>query len=61
MSYGRHIYANAYDMAKATMCAYSQSYNSLPHWKCVLRYCAKYPGINIPDLETDNQYPDTSP
>ena len=43
------------------MCAYSQSDHALPHCKCVLRCCAKFPRINIPDQETDYQYPDTSP
>ena len=60
MPHGRHIYAKAYDMAKETMCAYKQSDNALPHWKCALRCCAKCPIINIPDQETDDQYPDTS-
>ena len=59
--HGRHIYAKAYDMAKATMCAYSQSYHALPHWKCLLQCCAKCPSITLPDQETDDQYPDTSP
>ena len=27
--------------------------------KCVLRCCAKFPIINLPDQETDDQYPDT--
>ena len=48
-------------MEKASMCAYSQSDHTLPHWKCVLRCCAKRPSINISDQETDYQYPDTSP
>ena len=61
MPHGRHIYAKAYDMAKATMCEWSQSYHALPHWKCVLRCCAKYPSINLPKQETYNQYSDTSP
>ena len=61
MPHGRHVYAKAYDMAKATMCAYSQSYHALQHWKCVLRCCAKCPSINIPDQETYDQYPDNSP
>ena len=60
MPHGRHIYAKVYDMAKATMCANSQSDHVLPNFKCVLRYCAKCPSINIPDQETDVQYPDTS-
>ena len=61
MPHGRHIYAKAYDMEKATMCAYPQSDHALPHWKCVLRCCAKFPSVNIPDQETDDQYSDTSP
>ena len=36
MPHGRHIYAQASDMAKATMCTYPQSDHALPHWKCVL-------------------------
>ena len=32
----------------------------LPHWKCVLRCCAKYPSINIPDQETDDKHPNPS-
>ena len=61
MPHGRHIYANAYDTAKETMCAYSKSDHALPHWKCVLRFCAKYPSINLPDQETDDKHPNPSP
>ena len=61
MPHGRHIHAKAYNMAKATMCAYSQSDHALPHWKCVLRCCAKCPSINIPDQETDDKHPNPSP
>ena len=32
----------------------------LPHWKCVLLCCTNFPIINLPDQETDDQYPDTS-
>ena len=60
MPHGRHIYAKAYDMAKAIMCANSHSDDVLPHYKFVLRCCAKYPSINLPDQETDDQYPDIS-
>ena len=49
MTHGSHIYAKAYDMAQATMCAYPQSDHALLHWKCVLRCCAKCPCININD------------
>ena len=61
MPHGRHIYAKSYDMAMTTMCEYSQSDHALPHWKCLLQCCVKYPKINLPDQETDDQYPDTSP
>ena len=60
MPHGSHIYAKAYDMAKARMCAYSQSDHALPHWKCVLLCCAKCTSINLPDQETYDKYPDTS-
>ena len=36
MPHGRHIYAKAYDMANATMCANSQFDHALTHWKYVL-------------------------
>ena len=36
MPNGRNIYAKASNMAKATICAYPQSDNALPHWKCVI-------------------------
>ena len=60
MPHGRHIYTKAYDMEKATMCAYPQSDHALPHWKCVLRCFANVTCINIPDQETDHQYSDTT-
>ena len=48
-------------MVKATLCAYWHSDHELPHWKCVLWFCAKFTSINLPDQETDYQYPNTSP
>ena len=59
--HGRHIYAKAYDMAKATICAYPQSDHALPHWKGVMWCCAKCSSVNLPDQETDDKYSDTSP
>ena len=50
----RHIYAKAYDIANTKMCAYSQSYHALPHWKYVLQCCVNCPGINLPEQETDD-------
>ena len=61
MPHGRHIYAKAYDMAKSTMCANSQSDHELPHWKCVLRCCAQCPSINITDQEIDDNHTNPSP
>ena len=61
MPNGSHIYAKSYDMANATMCVYPQSDNLLPHWKCVLRCCAKCPCVDIPDQETDDRYSENSP
>ena len=49
MTHGRHNYAKAYDMAKATIFAYSQSDHALPHWKFVLQCCDKFPSNNLPD------------
>ena len=52
MPHVRHIYAKASDMAKATICTYTQSDHTLPHWKCVLRCCAECPHINFSYQET---------
>ena len=43
------------------MCAYSHSDHELPPCKCVLWRCSKCPRINLPDQETDDQYPGTGP
>ena len=48
-------------MTNARICEYSHSDHELPHWKCVLQCCAKFPIINLLDQETDDQYPNTSP
>ena len=61
MPHGHHIYAKAYDMAKAKIRANSQSYHALPHWKCVLRFCAKCPSINITDQEKYDENPNPIP
>ena len=61
MPHGSHIYAKVHDMEKSTMCAYPQSYHALPHWKFVMQCGAKFPSINTPDQETDDQYYNISP
>ena len=48
-------------MTQATMCAHPQSDHSLPHCKCVLRYCDDCPCINLPDKETYTHNSDTTP
>ena len=60
MPHGRHIYAKTFDLEKATMCAYTQSDNALPHCKCALWCCDDCTCINIPDQETDNHNSDTT-
>ena len=55
MPHGSHIFANTYDMAKATMCAYPQSDHALTHWKCILRCYYNCPCVNLTDEETDYQ------
>ena len=47
-------------MEQAILCAYPQSYHALSYCKCVLRFCADFPCINIPDQETDNHNSDTT-
>ena len=61
MPQGRHIYAKASDMERATICSYPQSDHALSHRKCVLRCCADCPCINITEQETDNYNSDTTP
>ena len=61
MPHGCHIYSKASDMEKATIFAYPQSDHELPHWKCVLRCCAKCPSVNIPDQKTHDRYSGTRP
>ena len=56
-----HIYTKACDMAKTTMCAYTQSDHALTRWKGILRCFAKCPCVNLPDQETGYQYSDTRP
>ena len=61
MPHDRNIYAKASDMSMAKICAYPQLDHVLPHWKCVLRCCAKCPCVNITDQKPDEQYSDTTP
>ena len=61
MPHGRHIYAKVYDMANTIMCAYPHYDNALPHWKFVLRCCAKWPCINLPDQETNKKMKKQNP
>ena len=61
MPHGHHIYTKAYEMTKATTCAYPRSDHDFPHCKFVLRFCTNFPCINILDQETDNRNSGTTP
>ena len=51
MPQGKHMLKTASDMDMTTMCAYPPSRNALPHLKCVLHCCEKFPRIDIPSTE----------
>ena len=48
-------------MDMATMCIYPPYQHALPHWKCVLRYCANYLHIDNTGQESDRHHYSTSP
>ena len=47
MPHGRHIYAKEYDIAQATMCAYTQYDHAPPHWKFLLWCCTESVHVSI--------------
>ena len=49
----KHVFKTASDIAMATMCAYPSFKNSLPHWKFVMRCCAKCSCIDVTSPESD--------
>ena len=53
MTHGKHMFQTASDTAMAKMRAYPSSNYPLPHWKCVLRFCEKFPPIELPSPESD--------
>ena len=55
MPHWLHIYPKSSDIPNATMCTYPQSDHALPQWKCVLRWFAYFPYINLPDQETNKK------
>ena len=55
MPHGKHMLKTAYGMDVATMCAYKSSKYALPHWRCVLRCCAKFQIIDLPSPESDQK------
>ena len=60
MPHGHHIYATSSDMAMVKMCAYPSYQNALPHLKFVLRCCANFPRIGIPDQKSYRHNSNTS-
>ena len=55
MPHGNHMFQTESDMAISTICEYLPSKYALPHWKYVLRCCAKFPHIYLPSLEPYQQ------
>ena len=43
------------------MCEYSSSKYVLPHWKCVLQWCAQFQWIDITSPESDYHNSNVSP
>ena len=52
MTYGRHIYQTASDMAMATIFSYPTSQQTLPHWNSMLFCCEQCTCIDIPSQES---------
>ena len=50
---GCHPQKLAGGMAMDTICIFTIDPHDIPHWKCVLRCCAKYTDIVIPGEETN--------
>ena len=61
MLHGKNMFQTSYDMTISTMCAYSSSKYTLPHCKCVLRFFAQCPNIDLPGLESDHHNSNVSP
>ena len=61
MQHGNHKFNTAFEMAMATICAFSPSKYTLPHWKCVFLCCVKYPHIDLPSPESDQHNFNASP
>ena len=47
----KNIFKTESDMAIEKICAYPSSNFALPHWKCVLFCCAKFPRIDLLSLK----------
>ena len=56
MTHGDHMFQTASDMGMEKMCAYPLSNYVLPHCKCVLHCCVKFPWIDLPSPESDQHY-----
>ena len=54
-----HIYNSDEDIAMKKMCLCNSQYHGLPHWKYLLQFCEKFPGISIPNQETNTDKTNT--
>ena len=52
LPHGKHMFQTASDMEMENICAYPSLKYALPHWKCVLRCCVKFPRIDLTNPES---------
>ena len=57
--HGCHIYNTVAYMAMTTMCTYTSKHHGLPHCKCVLCCCDKWPSIVQPSQEANKDITNT--
>ena len=59
--HGCNIYNSASDMAMAKTCPCTSQHHGIPHWKFILLFCEKYPGIIITHQEKNKYATNTCP
>ena len=61
MSHGKNMIKIESDIDMATLWAYPPSEYALPHWKCVMIFCAQCPCIDIQSPESYHHSSNISP
>ena len=56
-----HVNNTASDMSNTTKCNFPSKYNVVPHCKCMLSCCVKWPHISIPSQEANRETTSTCP